>query len=80
MVPSSDNGRLGRIEKKCDLLLEKHSAVFRIIGQHEVKICQNEEDIDSQDKDIKDVARTVQRVGIGVILVLITAVLGIYLK
>ena len=80
MVPSSENGRLGRIEKKCDTLLDKFSEFYRVIGQFEVKICQNEEDIDSQDKDIKDVARTVQRVGIGVILVLITAVLGIYLK
>jgi hypothetical protein len=80
MVPNSENGRLGRIEQKVDKLLEKHSEIYRIIGRHEIKICQNEDDIKDQDDDVKGLAKTISRVGVGVILLLVAAVVTVAIR
>jgi hypothetical protein len=80
MVPNSEDGRLGRIESKQDATLLKISDICRIIGQHEVKICQNEGGIKDQDDDIKGLAKTISRVGVGVILLLLAAVVTVAIK
>lgn len=77
MVPSSENGRLGRIEGKVDKVLEKQSDIFRAIGEHGVRICQAEEDIDNQESDVKGLTRLMGRVGVGVILLLVAAVVAV---
>jgi hypothetical protein len=79
MVPSSENGRLGRIETKVDKVLESNSDIYRIIGRHEVKICAHEEDLKEQDGDIKDLSKTMVRFGVGIVTLLIAAVVASYL-
>lgn len=79
MVAGDNNGRvdmhtdwLSRIEGKVDTILVKHAETYRIIGQHEVKLCQNGE-------DIKSITTKVHRVAIGVGLIIIAAVVGVYI-
>jgi len=77
MVPSSENGRLGRIEQKVDKILEKQSEIYKIVGEHGVQICEHEKDITNQKSDIKGLSKLLGRVGVGVILLLVAAVVAV---